>query len=376
MTTPVVEVGPETVHGPGVASPQQVSTALNCIDDPTALLEERVVDVDALWRDVLRAAAAECGATVVIVVPTWWPPGRVEVLTAAGRDVFTDVVVVTRSILARHGEATVVELSADYAVVTPPSSDALVLTRYAPEVEAHLVASSSVLLDVPAGVAPMCAEVTARLRRQGIPVVHSTHSRIRDAATQALPDGGRRDRVHPVPGRRAIAVMAGLALTAAAVGGGWAAQGFAPESGPDDSTRLLTEGRVAVNVPAAWSVERITGGTGSARVRVAPQGGLPALHITQSAGSADMTLDRVAETLRQAIDAETAGVFVDFDADGERAGRPAVTYVERRAGTQTRWAVLVDGSIRIAIGCQHPHARRDVIEDVCAEAVRSARALR
>ncbi|PRC62122.1 type VII secretion-associated protein, partial [Mycobacterium sp. ITM-2017-0098] len=74
----------------------------------------------------------------------------------------------------------------------------------------------------------------------------------------------------------------------------------------------------------------------------------PALHITQSAGSAVATIAAVADTLRRAIDAEPAGVFVDFDPSAERGGRPAVTYVERRAAGETRWAVLVDGAVRIA----------------------------
>ncbi|PRC51933.1 type VII secretion-associated protein, partial [Mycobacterium sp. ITM-2017-0098] len=81
----------------------------------------------------------------------------------------------------------------------------------------------------------------------------------------------------------------------------------------DAASRLLVDGRIAVRVPASWTVERITSGSGSARVRVSAPGGAPALHITQSAGSAVATIAAVADTLRRAIDAEPAGVFVDFD---------------------------------------------------------------
>ena len=172
--------------------------------------------------------------------------------------------------------------------------------------------------------------------------------------------------------------MAGAAVTMAAAGGGWAAQTVVMEpSDPsgDPATRLLTEGRVAVRVPASWNVERITAGAGSARVRVAATGGLPALHITQSTGPEGTTGAELAESLREAIESETAGVFVDFDAGGENGGRPAVRYVERRTGSETRWTVLVDGTVRIAVGCQSAPAHADLIEVACAQAVRSAHAV-
>ncbi|PRC54618.1 type VII secretion-associated protein, partial [Mycobacterium sp. ITM-2017-0098] len=70
------------------------------------------------------------------------------------------------------------------------------------------------------------------------------------------------------------------------------------------------------------------------------------------------------------------GVFVDFDPSAERGGRPAVTYVERRAAGETRWAVLVDGAVRIASGCQGAAGDPAAVEDACLQAVRSAHVLR
>ena len=57
----VVEVGPVTVRGPGVAAPQRIRQAIDCIDDPITLLDERPLRVSRLWTDVLDAAAAGGG---------------------------------------------------------------------------------------------------------------------------------------------------------------------------------------------------------------------------------------------------------------------------------------------------------------------------
>lgn len=372
MTAAVVEAGPVTIRGPGSAPAQSVSVALACIDDPLALLDGRAVHVDDLWRDVLRAAAGDVEDAVVIVVPTWWPAGRIEVVTAAAEAVFAEVVVARRSILALGVDATVVELSAEWAVVTPASSESLVCSRDAPEVEAHLTVSSSVVFDTPSGVQPLSADVAVRLRRLGIPLIHSTPHRMRAAAATMLPEHSRSLRARP--GRRTVAVLAGIAVAAGAAGGSWAAQAFTAKPNADNATRLLTEGRVTVRVPAAWTAQRVTTGAGSERVRVAPAGDMPALHITQSVGAAEVSLKSVAETLSAAMASEPEEVFVDFRPAGDLGGRPAVTYVERRGDTETRWVVLVDGTTRIAIGCQHPSGQAAQIEDVCTEAVLSARA--
>lgn len=75
---------------------------------------------------------------------------------------------------------------------------------------------------------------------------------------------------------------------------------------------------------------------------------------------------------RPAIDVAPSGAFVDFRADGEVGGRPAVTYRELRAGSRTDWAVIVDGDVRIAVGCQTGRGPAERLGEECLRAVRSA----
>jgi type VII secretion-associated protein (TIGR03931 family) len=79
--------------------------------------------------------------------------------------------------------------------------------------------------------------------------------------------------------------------------------------------------------------------------------------------------------LKRAIDVEPAGVFVDFNPAGSSAGRPAVTYREVRAGHQVRWSVLLDGAVRISVGCQSRPGGDDAVREVCEQAVRTAHAV-
>jgi type VII secretion-associated protein (TIGR03931 family) len=140
-------------------------------------------------------------------------------------------------------------------------------------------------------------------------------------------------------------------------------------------TTFLVEGRVALTVPANWSTRRVIAGPGSARVQItSPSDPEVALHVTQSAVP-DESLSDAAERLKRAIDAEPAGMFVDFNPSGSSAGRPAVTYREVRASHQVRWTVVLDGMVRISIGCQSRPGGEDAIQDVCDQAVRSARAI-
>ena len=382
-TPTVVTAGPSTVRGPGSAPRHWISAAIDCIDDPIALVDEQPVDVSELWRMVLTAAAGEHADQLVVVVPTWWPQGRRDVIGAAAAEMTANSVVVQRSPLYSTGsEVTVVELSAEYAVVTPPGSDAVVVSRDDPAVVTHLEESTSVLFDVPAAVPGLPAATIAKLRRLGIPVTRGTDDQLRQLAASATHPQTRRgvrgiSRIRP--GRRASAVLGGTALTIAAVGGGWAAQALSdgPTRPPVDSpTKLLTEGGVAVRIPASWPVERITSGAGSARIRVAAPGGSPALHITQSAGPVGGTLADIAESLTRAMDSESDGVFTDVDPSARRGDRPVVAYAEHRAGSVTHWAVFLDGAVRIAVGCQGADTDVLAVDDICADAVRSAHVVR
>ncbi len=136
------------------------------------------------------------------------------------------------------------------------------------------------------------------------------------------------------------------------------------------------EGRVALEVPAEWPTQRIVAGPGSARVQVTSPSdpGDGAARDVQSR-VALATFGATAEFLKHAIDAEPAGIFVDFNPAGRSAGRPAVTYREVRSDHDIRWTVLVDKAVRISIGCQSRHGQDDAMRQVCELAVRSARAL-
>ncbi len=80
------------------------------------------------------------------------------------------------------------------------------------------------------------------------------------------------------------------------------------------------------------------------------------LHLT-SAYAPEGTLAEAAAVLEPRARRRTGGVFGDFAAAAEVAGRPAVTYREVRPGRVVTWAVVLAGSTRIGIGCQSPPGR-------------------
>lgn len=371
LTGAVVEVGPRTVSGPGSPPGAQVSAALDCIDDETALLDERPVAVSRLWGDVLGAAAGGHADALALVVPACWPRTRVQRIAEAGRTVTSTVVVLHRaSLLADHVGRAVAELSDDRVALVRPGCAAEVFDRA--ELSARLADLDSVLVDTPVGVPSLPSRVVRQLRDHAVEVVRADPNLIRQAARAALPDGDvpPDDDLPPIvrrARRRAVAVLAGAAVSVGVVA---AAQAF-PGASPPDSA-VLVEGRVAMRVPAQWTVQRNTSGPGSARLTVSAPGGDAALHLTQSTGPVPVTLPEVAESLRRALESEQQGIFDRFDPAGSAAGRPAVTYREQRAGSETVWSVLVDGAVRVAIGCQSPPGQADVIEAACAQAVQSA----
>ena len=178
----------------------------------------------------------------------------------------------------------------------------------------------------------------------------------------------------------ALTLAAGVAVSAVVTAGAlwWPADPAGVQSAMPVSA--LVEGRVALDVPAGWTVRRVTDGPGSARVQVmSPLDGGPILHVTQSrVPGAD--LSATAATLRRAMDSEVDagadGAFVDFNPTDIRGGRPAVTYRELRPGREILWVVLVDSDVRISIGCQHAAGQGSTVAAPCDAAVRSARRVR
>jgi type VII secretion-associated protein (TIGR03931 family) len=139
---------------------------------------------------------------------------------------------------------------------------------------------------------------------------------------------------------------------------------------------LLVEGRVGVMVPAQWRVQRVTSGPGSARVQVvSPDDANVAVHITQSSLVSHQSHEQVAESLRSALSKEPDGVFLEFNPADRRADQAVMTYREIRTDHHIAWFVLIDESLRIAIGCQSAPGDEEAVREACDQAVRSAHAV-
>ncbi|HEU0190152.1 MAG TPA: type VII secretion-associated protein [Mycobacterium sp.] len=411
----VIEVGPSEIRRLCCGAAQSanidddaVQAALDCIDDPVALVGGRPVAVAALWTDLLRSAACPDRGShlnpVLIVHPSWWPETRIEVVATAARTMAGQrgtVVIRSRASFLAGTEATVVvEIAARLVAVTVVGTvtESVAEPRLgSPEQVADAVlrrvvgltggAANAIWVDGPTGVggaAALAGMIAERLRgvRPGgdVELVDRARLVMLGSAPGVAPGvqqqrAGRRSRV--------AALAASVALLAATAAGVGSRIGNGPPVVPAPApATFLVEGRVAIQVPADWPVRRVTGGRGSARVEVtSPADPRVVLHLTQSVAPG-ATLQATGESLRLVMDranaAEPPGVFVDFNPAGNSAGRAAVTYRERRGGRNIDWSVLVDEPVRISIGCQSPEDGGDpagAARAVCEQAVRSARAL-
>lgn len=400
----VIEAGPATIRRlccrTGAIDDDEMSrvigAALDAIDDRVALVGERPVAVASLWSDALRSAVCPQGRGMVVVHPSGWSPSRVRVLRSAAATVSGDVQVWTRSWLLTRGadadaEATVVVEITDGMVVVGGAHGVAIPRRRPPhpvadEVVAVLAAlpADRVLIDAPApGASTIAASIAGAARANGQTVVRVDDARLarlaRSAGSGDEPSGPRerggraRSRGRALSGLGAATIVLAAATPAAITAGRHGAASPPPVAAPP--TTFLVEGRVAVTVPADWPTQRVLAGPGSARVQVtSPADPEVALHVTQSPVAGE-TLGGTAERLKRAIDAEPAGVFVDFNPAGTSAGRPAVTYREVRPGHHVRWTVLLDGPVRISLGCQSRPGGEDAVRAVCEQAVRSAHAV-
>jgi type VII secretion-associated protein (TIGR03931 family) len=122
-------------------------------------------------------------------------------------------------------------------------------------------------------------------------------------------------------------------------------------------------------------VRRITTGSGSARLQAISPDGRTGLHLTQSALPPGYDIAAAMVAVRAAVDREAPGTFTDLDRTEDPAGRPAIGYREHRTDRQIRWTLLIDGSVRIAVGCEAPPDRLDLVQSPCDAAVRSAHAV-
>jgi type VII secretion-associated protein (TIGR03931 family) len=403
----ILEVGPTAIRrlccgGATVADSEAERVAFEHIDDPVTLIDLRPVTVESLWRSVL--AAADCGTAegVIVVHPSWWAPERVDVVGAAAHVLVGPAVLRSRSWLLTHASQAkaehatlVVEIADDLVAVTGAAMVAQTRHRDQQAVAEAVVHSiltmvpetlHAVVIDAPrtvSGARSLSALIARELQNSGGTVavleiddiglrklagaIVPLESRDRAATPKAVSAGLRRNLW-----RLALA----LAVISVVVGVGTLTR-HSPPRGRDDSipTTYVVEGHVAVKVPAQWPLRRIVTGPGSARVQItSPSDPEVALHVTQSLVALP-SLDATAEFLKTAIDAEPAGVFVDFNPAGHSAGRPAVTYREIRSGHDIRWTVWVDKTVRISIGCQSRQGHDEAVDQECEVAVRSARAL-
>jgi type VII secretion-associated protein (TIGR03931 family) len=409
----IVEAGPGTIRrlccGTGTIADgdtsEVVSAALHAVDDQVALVGGRPVTVSSLWSTALRSATCAPSNGMVIVHPSWWSSSRVSVVTAAAATVADGVLARPRSwlltqVIDAEREATaVVEITERLVVITaaevvaiPRGDEPRPIAEEVARMIARTAAGAVVLVDASStvtGAPTLAALIADAIRSSGQVVVEIDDARLRRLAQSAksVPDepsephssassGGVRSRM------RAVTRLAGAAVVLAVLAPAISAvvtvdRHGAPPPIPVQSapTTFLVEGRVALTVPADWTAQRVVAGPGSARVQVtSPSDPEVALHVTQSAVAGE-TLNGTAERLKRAIDGEPAGVFVDFNPSGISVGRPAVTYREVRAGHHVRWTVLVDGPVRISVGCQSRPEDEEAVRDACEQAVRSAHAV-
>ncbi len=370
----IVVVGPMTITGPGTVDAERATVALDGIDEDLVLIEGRVAAAEQLWRDVL-AAALGGRREAVLLCPSWWAPSRLARVEGAARSSCADVDVRRRVDVLAAG-CVVVEVAPELIVVHADTGRHAVAragpsTGVVGAVVACVEGLGAVTVDVPAGLGVVGAELASAVRRRGIAVtVVDDEAIVRGIGAETAdvvdPPSTRRR-----PSSRAVllagAVASAMALTTAAIG-----------DGDDASAELdqhagtwLVEGRVAVEIPAHWTVQRVTSGPGSARVQVMSPSEASALQITQSQVPADQTLDTTAEILRRALTDEPDGVFTDLTLHRQPGLRPVVSYLEVRPNHRVTWTVMLDRAVRIAIGCQgDPGA-----EQACDRAIRSAHAI-
>jgi type VII secretion-associated protein (TIGR03931 family) len=377
MTEIVVEVGPTTVRGPNQAEPEMVSAAVDGIDDELILIDDRVEPATEVWRRIMQDVVGGSVETAVLVCPTWWPSSRVERVCGAAETVANDVVVLRRAELLSDPQMSFMELAPEFVVVSSRGVIVDVVRRDDTDALLARIPTSAVV-DVPEGVEGT-RPLIKLLRANGIDVTIADRGwvgRSVEAIRSPEDAGDRKTRPSAMRSGRATATLAGTLLSAAVMCGGLVARQHVPAAAAEPPMTLLVEGRVGVMVPAQWVVQRITSGPGSARVQVvSPNDATVALHITQSTLASQQAQEQVADSLRDALAQEPDGVFVDFNPSDRRVDRAVVTYREVRRDRQIAWFVLIDRSLRIAIGCQSAPGHEEALHQICDRALGSAHAV-
>jgi type VII secretion-associated protein (TIGR03931 family) len=375
MTRDVVIVaGPGTIRGPGAVDAELAAAAINCIDDDVGLFGLKVQDAQHIWSDAIADAIGCAAARVTVVCPSFWPPNRIDTIRLAAHVTAAEVMIRDRRDALREvaGQpyCPVVEVGEDLVVLARPDGPAAVLRRSSPALAEKLVRgldeAASVIIDVPAGIVgaeQLAAELSCLLDAKGTAVtILGCADLHRNAELQPIGSSRR------TKGLALAAAAVVIALLTLAVFSGQRPATPPVAAGPELASTWLVEGQVAMQVPVGWTVDRVVSGGGSARVRVSSPGEARGIiHLTQTPVPARPSLAESARSLRAAAAGLRAGVIVDFNDAATAAGRSAVTYREVRADQAVAWTVLLDGTVRIAIGCQGPD-----IAGPCDLAIRSA----
>ena len=225
MNACVVEVGPATVRGPRTAAQNVVATALGCIDDDIAVLDEAPVAVPAIWREVFRTVLPDEHDATVLVCPTWWPKTRVDRVREAAAARSAKVSVLQRADVLGGGVpgvTTVVEIAPEFVVIAragdvvtadPRLGDTADIAR---SVADHVGPSTSVLVDAPVGVVggtELADAISKCLRSDGL-VVTTVHP---DQVLRSSREPRTRRQHAPTPPRPRAEKSASFAALAVSV---------------------------------------------------------------------------------------------------------------------------------------------------------------
>lgn len=376
----VVLVGPATTRGPSDVPADLDAEALACIDEDLALIDDRVVSVDALWSEVLRHAVGEHTDAVLLICPSWWTATRIRRVATAAEETCRDVCVVRRGD-ALHASAVhaVVEIAPELIAISPPGSSMRLVPRVGDRGDVVNAATSRlrhvdrVVIDpsTEVDVADLVDDIARELRGRGALVTVTDDAAVIAAAVlehQRRSPGERRWLRRCLQPR--VVIAAGVAMSVSVLSALGAR--YDAESPGDGGLTWLVEGRVALEVPADWSTERIVVGPGSARVQVvSPTDPIQAIHVTQSPIPRGQSLEAAAAVVRTALGQQPDGVFGDFDPAARVEDEPAITYRETRSDRVVDWTLVLEGGVRIAIGCQGAPGG-PTPDAVCGRAIRSA----
>jgi hypothetical protein len=307
----VIEVGPNAIRrlccgGTAVVDSEVAGAALEGIDDPITLVDLLPVSVESLWRTALESVDCSSPERVIVVHPSWWAPTRVAAVSAGAQMLAGDVVMQPRTWLLgqaappefRHGTV-VVEIADGVVVITGAAVAAETRLEDQQGVAEAVVRSirmmatettETVVIDAPAtvrGAGALAGMIAEELRdSDGMVVMKIDDISLRKLAAKLISSSGQDlgssgDAAAGHPYRRWTLGLGAL-LSAAAFGVSALAHHPASRAGDEMATTLLVEGRVALEVPAQWSVRRVVAGPGSARLQISsPSDPEESLHVTQ-----------------------------------------------------------------------------------------------